>query len=204
MKAIEVYQGSDGDMTKRYYAELEKCGPIGTVAMSLFRAQKCSERAKVYRGGIRGKGRYKDMAYDRKAWSMDNLCKILGEHGATLGISFGWKEDSSTLFGQEASWVLYVDAPTGQCSFHSPSRGSGPGYQGDWDGQKGMTVQRVLDFCESVIRETTTMNSAGVLDGGVILQGRSAWPEAATGQETTSAGSSTASPIPEQGELLGK
>lgn len=69
MNAADVYAGSDGELTKRYYSELETKGPIGLVAMNLFRAQKCSARAKVYRGGVRGRGSYKSMAYERKSWS---------------------------------------------------------------------------------------------------------------------------------------
>ncbi len=150
MLAIDVYKGSDGELTKRYYAELEKCGPIGLVALHLFRAQKASERAKLYRGGVRGQGSFRSMAYDKKTWSMQNLCKALAQHGDALGIRYGWKEDLNTVFDNRASWVLYVDLPQGQVSFHSPSRGIGPNYPGDWDGQRGMSVQRIVDFCESL------------------------------------------------------
>lgn len=159
MRAIDVYRQSDGDLTKRYYSALEQRGPLGLVCVNLFRAQKCSERAKAYRRS------YKGLAYDRKAWSMDNLSKILAEHGAGLGISFGWKEDPTTLFGERASWVLYVDTPRGQVSFHSPSRGKGPEYSGEWDGRKGMSVQRILDFCEAVYR-----NGPGSLVGSLDSQ----------------------------------
>jgi hypothetical protein len=34
MKAIEVYVGSDGDITRRYYAELEKHGPFLRLGVS--------------------------------------------------------------------------------------------------------------------------------------------------------------------------
>ncbi|HXI90495.1 MAG TPA: hypothetical protein VNO24_10820 [Blastocatellia bacterium] len=144
MKALEVYLGSDGALTKLYYAELEKRGPAGLVAVNLFRAQKCSTRAKVYRG--RG---YRGMAYDRKSWSMGNLVNILKQHGAALGISFGWKADPLTPFGDEPSWVLYVDLPQGQVSFHSPSRGEGPEYVGEWDGRR-LSQERIIQFCDQV------------------------------------------------------
>jgi hypothetical protein len=71
-KAAEVYAGSNGEVTRAYYAELERRGPLGMVAMNLFRAQKCSARAKVYRG--RG---FKRDAYDRKNWSLGLLCTYL-------------------------------------------------------------------------------------------------------------------------------
>jgi hypothetical protein len=149
MKAIDVYSGSDGALTTLYYAKLSQRGPIGLVALNLFRAQKCSARAKVYRGGIRGKGSYKSMAYDRKSWSMGNLSDTLAVHAENLEIRWGWKEDPSTPFGERASWVLYVDLPQGQVSFHSPSRGKGPEYLGEWDGQR-KSAERVIEFCDSI------------------------------------------------------
>lgn len=176
MDAITVFEGSDGELTKTYYAELSKRGPIGEVAMNLFRAQKCSERAKVYRGGIRGKGRYKDMAYDRKAWSMANLCDILKKHASELNIEHGWKQDPATLFGGQPSWVLYVDIPTGQCSFHSPTRGKGPDYSSDWD-RVGGTRDRILNFCDRVFRcepiekmEPAAINPGTLPWGGMLEQ----------------------------------
>jgi hypothetical protein len=147
MKAIEVYQGSDGEVTRAFYEDLYEHGAIGAVAVNLFRAQKCSARAKVYRGGLRGKGRFKDMAYERKNWSLDNLCKALLEHGVALGITFGWKQDPAQEFH---SWVLYVDLPHGQVSFHSAARGDGPDYTGDWDGQH-KSAERIIAFCDSVM-----------------------------------------------------
>jgi len=148
VKAIEVYQGSDGDLTKRFYAELEQRGPVGMIAVNLFRAQKCSSRAKVYRGGIRGQGSYRGMAYDRKQWSLNNLCKVLLEHGKALGIAFGWKQDPGQEFH---TWVLYVDLPwnIGQCSFHASGRGEGPTYAGDWDGAH-KSAERIIHFCDVV------------------------------------------------------
>ncbi len=139
-----IYHGSDGEATKLLYSQLSALGPLGVVAMNLFRACKCSERAKVYRGGIRGQGSYRRMAYDRKQWSIGNLCTTLAEHAAGLGIVWGWKEDPATI---NYPWVLYLDLPTGQVSFHSQFRGTGPNYPCDWDGQRGASPQRVIDFC---------------------------------------------------------
>lgn len=95
--------------------------------MNLFRASKCSERAKVYRG--RG---YRGAAYDRKKWSMDNLCTALTEHADAMGIVWGWKSDPAMSADDPFRFVLYVEIPTGQVSFHGP-RGVGPDYAGDWD-----------------------------------------------------------------------
>src|SRR4051812_36241925 len=133
MKAQHVYEGADGVVTRAYYAQLEALGAIGFVAMNLFRAQKCSSRAKAYRGGIRGKGSYKSMAYERKGWSLQQLADALVIHGETLGISFGWGKDLSQTYNEH---VLYIDLPQGQVSFHSPTRYKGPDYPGEWDGQR--------------------------------------------------------------------
>lgn len=150
MKALEVYTKSDGDLTRRYYAELEKRGPLGIVAVNLFRAHKCSARAKVYRGGIRGKGSYRSMAYDRKNWSMQNLVGVLSQYGELLNIPYGWKRDPN-MPGFE--WVLYVDLPEGQVSFHSPTRGTGPDYAGEWDGQHA-SAERIIRFCDSIFTDS--------------------------------------------------
>ena len=147
MKALEVFNGSEGALTRAYYAALEQHGAAGIVAVNLFRAQKCSTRAKKYRGGIRGIGSYRGMAYDRKAWSMANLCTALAKHGEALGIVYGWKRDPLAFTNP---WVLYVDLPNGQVSFHSPTRGDGPDYAGDWDAMRA-SEERILAFCDGVM-----------------------------------------------------
>ena len=146
MRARELYDGSDGELTKRYYQLLEKAGPIGIVAVNLFRAQKCSARAKKYRGGIRGVGSYRSMAYHRKNWSMKNLVRVLGEHGDELGVRWGWKIDPKQEFH---CWVLYVDLPTRQTSFHCESRLEGPDYPEDWDGIHA-SADRIIALCDQV------------------------------------------------------
>lgn len=147
MKAIEVYSKSDGELTKMYYAKLEKLGPVGLVAVCIFRAQKCSTRAKRYRGG-NSHGHFKDQAYERKNWSMGLLCKSLQQNPL---YQFGWKPDP----GQEWNpWVLYIDLPQGQVSFHSPTRGVGPDYPGDWD-QTHLSEARIIQFCDSVMEAAT-------------------------------------------------
>jgi hypothetical protein len=148
MTPHQIYLASDGEATKALYARLGELGPVGAVALNLFRAQKCSARAKVYRGGIAGKGRYRDMAYDRKQWSMGNLVQVLGRHAAELGIRWGWKIDPEQSYHR---WVLYVDLPTGQVSFHSEQRGAGPDYPADWDGIRDVCAGRICDWCELLL-----------------------------------------------------
>jgi hypothetical protein len=162
MSARDIYDGSDGDATKRYYQRLCEAGPIGVVAMNLFRAQKCSARAKKYRGGIKGVGSFRSLAYERKTYSMEELCGALQLHGSKLGINFGWKLDPATPLNGGASWVLYVDLPhLGQISFHSPTRMPGPDYPGEWDRER-RSEERILAFCEHVAeRRAVCMDSFG-------------------------------------------
>jgi hypothetical protein len=152
MTVQEIYAGSDGAATRSLYAELERRGPIGILARYLLTAQKASERAKVYRGGIRGVGSYRSLAYDKKNWSLEQLAAVLSEHGAQLGIAWGWKEDPAQEFHNQ---VLYVDLPTGQVSFHASSRGKGPDYPGDWDEQH-KSAERIVAWVEQV-REGRTV-----------------------------------------------
>jgi len=121
--------------------------------VNLFRAQKCSTRAKVYRGGLRGIGSFRSLAYQRKAWSMKNLCDCLAEHGSELGINFGWKRDPNTPLHDAPSWVLYVDLPQGQVSFHSPTRYAGPDYPAS-----GMACARAAKRCSRSARAVLSLS----------------------------------------------
>lgn len=80
MTAFEVFHQQNGDVTKAYYAELSSCGPLGEIAVALFRAQKRSSRAKDYR-----RGRWRRAAYDVKEWSISEVCRLLAEHGEKFG-----------------------------------------------------------------------------------------------------------------------
>lgn len=143
MRAIEIYEGSNGEATKALYDKLQTIGPLGIVAANLFRAQKASSRAKEY------SRRFKGTAYDKKNWSMGNLVDALLVHGGNLGIGFGWKLDPKASFHE---WVLYVELPNGQVSFHSAARGQGPDYAGDWDGS-GLSAQRIVTWVQTVLDE---------------------------------------------------
>jgi len=140
---LAVYEGSNGDATKALYERLGTLGPIGDIAVNLFRAQKNSARAKVYRG--RG---YRGAAYDRKSWAMDNLAKALESHAGECSITWGWGIDAQQAFHNV---VLYVDLPTGQVSFHTDQRGVGPDYPGEWDGKLGVSADRIIRFVARVL-----------------------------------------------------
>lgn len=135
-----VYTGSDGEATRALYAKLEAIGPSGAIAMNLFRACKASARAKVYSRRFRGS------AYDKKQWSMDNLCRVLLADDQT--IVWGWGRDEKTVGFEN---VLYVDLPEGQVSFHTDRRGDGPDYPGEWDGVRDRSAARICRFCADLI-----------------------------------------------------
>jgi hypothetical protein len=148
---LVTYCGSDGERTKALYSELESHGAIGFVASNLFRACKSSERAKLYRGGERGRGSYRRMAYDRKQWAMDNLCRALTQHAGSLGIVWGWGRDAAQPMHAD---VLYIELPTGQVSFHTAGRGEGPDYRGAWDGERGQSADRICRWVARLLAGT--------------------------------------------------
>jgi hypothetical protein len=141
---LSVYAGSDGDATKALYQRLTDRGPLGGIAAGLLRAQKNSARAKVYRGR-----RYRDVAYDRKQWALGLLTEELERHGDRLGIRWGWGDDPEQSVHRA---VLYVDLPTGQVSFHSDHRGDGPDYPDQWDGIRGVALDRIIRFAARMLR----------------------------------------------------
>jgi hypothetical protein len=155
MKAIEVFAQNDGIVTKAYYAELEKRGPAGRIAVALFRCQKRSTAAKRYRGG-----RYRRAAYDVKNWSLEQLCHLLHTHGSAFEIRFGWKVDPALqAAGDPHCQVLYVDLPQGQASFHSERRYAGSEYEGEWDGQY-TSQERILSFCDQIFSQPEVEKNA--------------------------------------------
>jgi len=113
-------------------------------------AERTSVR-RVYRGGVPGKGSYRGMAYDRKQWSLNNLCAALEQHAATLAIRYGWAFDAETA---GFPWVLYVDLPTGQVSFHAPGRGVGPEYVWPWDGVRDAAPGRICRWVALLVGAT--------------------------------------------------
>lgn len=150
IEVMQVYQGSDGELTMALYKRLEALGPAGIVATNLFRACKNSERATKYRGGVRGQGSYRKIAYERKQWAMENLCTVLAKHGESLGIRWGWGVDREQARHDS---VLYVEAPTGQVSFHTDGRGRGPEYPGVWDEVTGQSAERICRYCAQVLTQ---------------------------------------------------
>ena len=184
--AERVFKESDAGLTVAYYRRLCAIGPVGVIAMNLFRASKTSSRAKVYRGR-----HYREASYGIKNYSLSELYKALAaigelcwncgrraaDHNEHLlcpsqkslfnnSRSWGWKRDPKT---RDYEWVLYVDIPTGQASFHSPTRGDGPDYAGAWNPGEGSTAA-VLAFCEQLsaaarLQELRVRKALGAWDG---------------------------------------
>jgi hypothetical protein len=144
----KIYEGSDGDATRALYAHLLTMAPRGPIAMNLIRTAKASGRAKVYKGGERGRGSYRSMAYQKKDWSIGELCRALV---AAPGVvtAWGWAYDPRTVNFEH---VLYVDLPgAGQVSFHTSYRKDGPDYPGAWDGVRQAQKHRICSWAQSVV-----------------------------------------------------
>ena len=144
-----VFYGSNGGATRSLLAKLSKIKPFGRVAAQLFRAQKASGKAKQYRGGIRRSdgefNSYRNLAYEAKDAALKKLCEELGSD--SCGLKWGWAEDLKQPIN---SFVLYVELPNGQVSFHSPERFEGPDFEQGWDGQRGSET-RIIQFCQAVL-----------------------------------------------------
>ncbi len=149
-----AYFGSDPAVSRKLCLDLEAEGPLGKVAAQLFRVQKASSRAKVYRGGVpdrkakkskskKYKHLYRDLSYQRKDEQIEKLCSVLRE----TSLSWGWGEDRRPSVPRH---VLYVDLPQGQVSYHCYHRYPGPAYTTGWDGE-GMSEGRVIAFCTAVL-----------------------------------------------------
>lgn len=139
-----AFYGSDAALTRRVLHAVEEAGEAGWLGACLFRAQKSSTRAKCYRGGLGRRGpRYRDLAYTRKEEAITLLCDEL----QTSTHPWGWARDPGQPF---APWVLYIDLPDGQVSFHALERGRGPDYPEEWD-QSHASEQRILAFCRRAL-----------------------------------------------------
>ncbi len=151
---------SDPAALRAYLSELRSRGPAGEVAALLFQAQRSSSEAKLWRPGGAGSRR----RYAAKADALAKLARALTEHADALGITWGWardadvkrreallrrgKDDADAFENRGPTWLFYADLPCGQVSFHAGRRGFGPDYQGKWDGVRGASVERILQYCD--------------------------------------------------------
>lgn len=147
MAMWRTFEGKEPEATKVLYTRLEALGPVGAIAVNLLRAAKTSSRAKVYRGP--GSRAWRRESYDRKGWSIGNLCRLLAEHAPTAGIAaWGWGRDEEQPVYRD---VFYVELPTGQVSFHSEKRLDGPDYPAAWDGVEGKGGDRIISWCAPLL-----------------------------------------------------
>ena len=149
----EIVEGSDAGATKALYRALDAVGPLGQVAHHLLAAQKNSSRAKRYRS-------YADRYYETKGSQLDQLTHVLPE----TTLVWGWGEDPAGPL----PWVLYVELPTGQVSFHAHRRGDGPTYADAWDGIPGASQWRIIRWAQSLI--PTWSNDRPVADNATIRE----------------------------------
>lgn len=142
--AIRTYHGSNGVMTVMLYERLQRCGPVGDVAVNLMRASKTSECAKKYRGGDK-RGSFRSQGYNTKQWALANICRVLTREAIADVTKWGWGVDQALFEAGDPHYhVLYVEIPTGQASFHTDFRCEGPDFDGAWDGVKGHRPSRIL------------------------------------------------------------
>lgn len=140
-----VYNGSNGDDTKQLYVELSMLGPAGELVVNLFRANKNSVRAKKYK-----RRSSTGAAYQTKQWAIENIERLLKRHATALGIVWGWKGDPAQA---RHRWVIYVELPTGQVSFHTGDRGDGPSFPGEWCGEFA-SADRIIALAAHLIDGT--------------------------------------------------
>src|ERR1700682_5951159 len=156
---LAVYNGSDGEATKALYARLIATDMVrGQIAVNLLRTCKASERAKKYRGKPgRGGPSYRAMAYEKKDWSINELCRALVQ--SEVIESWGWGFDAKAIGFEH---VLYCNIPGfGQVSFHTSYRKDGHDYAGVWDQVRNEAPNRICRFAEAVLNGRDLTNEGG-------------------------------------------
>ena len=142
----EVYFGSASADTNRLMRSM-KLQPNGEIAALLLRAQKASSRAKKYRGGLKDGPSFRYLAYQKKNECLRQLCEALNEQS---DFTWGWGIDEAQTLNLPKH-VLYIELPTGQASFHNFVRHEGPDFLGEWDRAIGVSEERIIEFCSSVM-----------------------------------------------------
>lgn len=142
MKSIEAFESRNPSVTVAFQSSLLSRGVAGQLAFGVFRAQKRSTVAKGQR-----RGKYRRGCYDGKNEALKYVDSLMQIHARNLGLTWGWGIDRSQEYH---SSVLYVDLPTGQCSFHSESSVSTTVYRGNWD-RKSNSRDAILAYCDEVL-----------------------------------------------------
>ncbi len=148
MKALEVFTQQNGEVTKAYYAEMQKLGELGEIAVCLFRAQKRSSRAKDYR-----RGKFRRLAYD--AENVEFAGALQGAEAA-LRKARHWvgMEGRSERTFRRTRFVDSVRGPSdGPVQFPQSIRFDGPDYSGEWSGLPN-SADVIIRFCDRVASAT--------------------------------------------------
>lgn len=151
MNVADIYHGSNAAATRKLLKQLESSGHAGRIAAQMFRAQKTSSRAKKYRGGKDNSDgvfkSFRTMAYETKAKALFALCRLL--MADDCGMAWGWHHNRCAA-RNEPEFVLYVELPTGQVSWHVLHRYDGPDFAGKWDEARGTSEHRVIAHVQAV------------------------------------------------------
>ncbi|MBL6852365.1 MAG: hypothetical protein ISS15_05430 [Alphaproteobacteria bacterium] len=144
-EVMGVYLGSNGDKTKALYQRLNALGPVGFVASNLFRACKCSERAKDYR-----RGSQKREAYRRKQWSLDNLdgvrcCSNMAQRSGSSGAGRPIRRRNST------SKCSMSSSRPARLAFTPRRAATARIFVGAWDGVRGEAPERICRWVVQVL-----------------------------------------------------
>jgi len=165
--AVQAFTNlSDLAAVHAFLSRLRSRGPAGELAALLFQAQRSSSEAKTWRPGGSGSRR----RYAIKAEALAAVTQALNTHAGALGITWGWARDADVIRREALlrrgklgpddfenrgpagpTWILYADLPCGQVSFHTWQRGVGPDYLRKWDGVRGASVERILQYCDTVV-----------------------------------------------------
>lgn len=152
--AVDVYNSSEADLTRAYYALLERHGIVGNIATHVFRATKCSKQIAKHKH----EPQYRIGAIERKEYAINSLTTLLWQHRFKIGYQWGWDIDHTN---KEAPNVLYLTLPTGTIAFHSPNMPRGrfrkelqiaASVPAEYVGRYGdLRAMRVFRFCDRIV-----------------------------------------------------
>lgn len=146
LSARSVFELNHPEKTKEFYAKISESGGIGFIAVALYRVQKYSMMAKTF--PYRGKKGKRFISYAKKNYRIESLVETLIKY-PDAGVTFGWGIDNKK---SKNKWVLYVDLPNGQVSFHTPiGRLAGPDYAAGWCGVIGASERRIFELCDKLL-----------------------------------------------------
>jgi hypothetical protein len=140
-----------GRPAKSTSAEPDRVAALRDLVAECAKAQAASDRAKTHaaanvhyldwsgsEASYRASRAKVAADYAEKERALRAICAL----APAAGVVFGWGGDPES---HAARWVLYVDLPAGQVSWHTRSRGTGPTYKGRWDGVRDAAAGRIAE-----------------------------------------------------------